>query len=58
MPCNNNIERLPGDIYYLFNRHTRAKFFKLEQSLVNVFFTFSLYIKIIFFFVLSNINVY
>ena len=57
MPYINDIAHFPGDIYFFTvnNRHTRAKFCKLDQSFSQHLFMIALYIRISFIFALSNV---
>ena len=57
MPYIKDITHFPGDIYFFTvnNRHTRAKFCKLDQSFSQHLFMIVLYIRISFIFALSNV---
>ena len=60
MPNFNDIERFPEGIY-LFkvnNKHTRVKFYKLEQNFSQRCVYVFLMHKNIFLFILNNINFY
>ena len=60
MLYSNDINRLQGEIYLfkVYNKHTRSKFYKLEQCFSQRFVHVLLIHKNNFLFVLNKINFY